>query len=75
MTERKASPKCWAYDDQGRICGKPATGIHYQGGYTVCQEHSNMPIFGPQPVPENPYIFNRPSNHRPIIEFFSREGR
>ena len=64
--------KCWAYNNKGVICGKPATGINKHGGYTCCQEHLDIVslFFGPQPAPENPMIFNRPSNNKPLSAFF-----
>jgi len=30
---------CWAYDDDGRICRRPAAGFDQQSGFTVCQKH------------------------------------
>ena len=31
--------KCWAYNDAGAICGKPATAVDPVRGCTVCDEH------------------------------------
>jgi excisionase family DNA binding protein len=33
-------PKCIAYDDEGKICGKPATVFDRQRGGLVCAAHA-----------------------------------
>jgi hypothetical protein len=33
-------PRCIAYNDQGKICGRPATVIDLQRGGMVCFEHA-----------------------------------
>jgi len=30
---------CWAYDDDGRICRRPAANFDQQRGFMVCQQH------------------------------------
>ncbi len=34
--------KCFAYDDNGKICGKPATQINRAAGMAVCDEHAKF---------------------------------
>lgn len=51
--------KCWAYREDGRICGKPAIGIDEQRGCVVCEEHtrgecSNVEHFSYQGVGQEP---------------------
>jgi len=34
--------QCWAYKDDGSICGQPATEIDAARGIAVCQEHRSI---------------------------------
>jgi len=35
----KFNPKCFAYDDNGNICGKSAVYVDNNRGCMVCEEH------------------------------------
>lgn len=40
--------KCWAYKDDGTICGALAVAIDRQRGFAVCAEHAlNGPVLPP----------------------------
>jgi len=32
--------KCWAYDENGNLCGQPAVTVDPQRGCTVCRQHA-----------------------------------
>lgn len=32
--------KCWAYDENGNLCGQPTVTIDPQRGCTVCRRHT-----------------------------------
>ena len=46
-------PKCIAYREDGRICGRPATVIDQQRGGMVCQEHAPPAPQGQPPDEQN----------------------
>lgn len=32
--------KCWAYDENGNLCGQPVVTVDPQRGCTVCRQHA-----------------------------------
>ena len=39
-------PRCLAYREDGVVCGRPAVGIHRNGGYPVCLHHYQAVLAG-----------------------------
>lgn len=37
--ERQKHWKCWAYKEDGSICGEKAVGLNKERTYTVCERH------------------------------------
>jgi len=37
---------CWAYNEDGTVCGRPAVAVDAERGYTVCAQHAS-PRSGP----------------------------
>ena len=31
--------RCWAYEEDGTVCGRPAVAVDAERGYTVCARH------------------------------------
>jgi len=34
--------RCWAYDENGRICGRPAVAVDAKRGLAVCERHQTV---------------------------------